>query len=133
MVTASSIGATKAGGYARYLESKTVRSDRGDYYLTPDGEPAQAPGRWLASADTLAQLGIEGATVKGGQLSHSWRDDTLRLAGGFAPREQAAGVAAESTSRSAHPSPCPLSGLSAPTLTTAKKSRRLTPPRSRRR
>jgi conjugative relaxase-like TrwC/TraI family protein len=68
MVTASSIGAAKAGGYARYLESKTVRSDRGDYYLTPDGEPAQAPGRWLASADTLAQLGIEGAMVNGGQF-----------------------------------------------------------------
>ena len=65
VVTASSIGAAKGGGYARYLEGKTVQPERGDYYLTPGGEPAQAPGRWLASADTLAQLGIEGSVVDG--------------------------------------------------------------------
>ena len=65
MVTASSIGAAKGGGYARYLEGKTVQPERGDYYLTPGGEPAQAPGRWLASTDTLAQLGIDGTTVDG--------------------------------------------------------------------
>lgn len=63
VVTASSIGAAKGGGYARYLESKTVQPERGDYYLMPGGEPAQAPGRWLASADTLAQLGIDGRVV----------------------------------------------------------------------
>jgi conjugative relaxase-like TrwC/TraI family protein len=65
VVTASSIGAAKGGGYARYLEGKTVAPERGDYYLTPGGEPAQAPGRWLASADTLAQLGIEDTAVDG--------------------------------------------------------------------
>ena len=65
VVTASSIGAAKGGGYARYLEGKTVAPERGDYYLTPGGEPAQAPGRWLASADTLAQLGIDGRVVDG--------------------------------------------------------------------
>jgi conjugative relaxase-like TrwC/TraI family protein len=65
VVTASSIGAAKGGGYARYLEGKTVAPERGDYYLTPGGEPAQAPGRWLASADTLAQLGIESTVVDG--------------------------------------------------------------------
>jgi conjugative relaxase-like TrwC/TraI family protein len=64
-MTASSIGAAKGGGYARYLEGKTVQPERGDYYLTPGGEPAEAPGRWLASADTLAQLGIEGSSVDG--------------------------------------------------------------------
>ncbi len=64
-MTASSIGAAKGGGYARYLEGKTVQPERGDYYLTPGGEPAQAPGRWLASADTLAQLGIESSVVDG--------------------------------------------------------------------
>src|SRR5271167_1594034 len=64
-MTAASIGAAKGGGYARYLESKTVIPERGDYYLTPDGEPTQAPGRWLASADTLARLGIEGQSVEG--------------------------------------------------------------------
>ena len=65
VVTASSIGAAKGGGYARYLEGKTVQPERGDYYLTPGGEPAQAPGRWLASPDTLAQLGIESSVVDG--------------------------------------------------------------------
>jgi conjugative relaxase-like TrwC/TraI family protein len=62
-MTAASIGAAKGGGYARYLESKTVIPERGDYYLSPDGEPTQAPGRWLASPDTLARLGIEAETV----------------------------------------------------------------------
>ena len=57
-MTAASIGAAKAGGYARYLEGKTVEPERGDYYLTPDGEMAQAPGRWLADAETLDRLGI---------------------------------------------------------------------------
>jgi len=64
-MTAASIGAAKAGGYARYLESKTVVPERGDYYLTPDGEMAQAPGQWLASPGTLARLGIEGSAVEG--------------------------------------------------------------------
>jgi len=64
-MTAASIGAAKGGGYARYLESKTVTPERGDYYLSPEGEPTQAPGRWLASPETLARLGIEGATVDG--------------------------------------------------------------------
>jgi conjugative relaxase-like TrwC/TraI family protein len=64
-MTAASIGAAKAGGYVRYLESKTIEPERGDYYLSPDGEPQQAPGQWLAAPDTLARLGIEGATVQG--------------------------------------------------------------------
>jgi conjugative relaxase-like TrwC/TraI family protein len=65
VMTASSIGAAKGGGYARYLESKTIEPERGDYYLSPDGEPTQAPGQWLATPDTLARLGIEGSTVDG--------------------------------------------------------------------
>ncbi len=65
MLTASSIGAAKGGGYARYLESKTVEPDRGDYYLNAEGEPTQAPGRWLAAADTLARLGIDDGPVDG--------------------------------------------------------------------
>jgi conjugative relaxase-like TrwC/TraI family protein len=64
-MTAASIGASKGGGYARYLESKTIEPERGDYYLSPTGEPTQAPGQWLATANTLAQLGVEGAGVKG--------------------------------------------------------------------
>ena len=58
MVSASSIGAAKGGGYARYLEAKTVTPERGDYYLTPDGELTQAPGRWLAGPETLGRLAI---------------------------------------------------------------------------
>ena len=64
-MTAASIGAAKGGGYARYLESKTVVPERGDYYLTPDGEMSQAPGQWLASRETLARLGIEGSSIEG--------------------------------------------------------------------
>ena len=64
-MTASSIGAAKGRGYARYLESKTVEPERGDYYLSPEGEPTQAPGRWLASAETLQRLGVPGTTVDG--------------------------------------------------------------------
>jgi conjugative relaxase-like TrwC/TraI family protein len=64
-MTAASIAAGKGGGYARYLEGKTIEPERGDYYLSPEGEPTQAPGRWLATPDTLARLGIEGATVDG--------------------------------------------------------------------
>ena len=59
MLTASSIGAAKGGGYARYLESKTVEPERGDYYLSPAGEPTQAPGRWIASPESLARIGVE--------------------------------------------------------------------------
>jgi conjugative relaxase-like TrwC/TraI family protein len=64
-MTAASIGAARGGGYAHYLESKTVVPELGDYYLSPDGEPTQAPGRWLASPDTLARFGIEGSAVDG--------------------------------------------------------------------
>jgi len=64
-MSASSIGAAKGGGYARYLEAKTVAPERGDYYLTPAGELAQAQGRWLAAPDTLERLGIQGEAVDG--------------------------------------------------------------------
>jgi conjugative relaxase-like TrwC/TraI family protein len=59
VMTASSIGAGKAGGYARYLEGKTIAPERGDYYLTPDGELTEAPGRWLSDPETLARLGVD--------------------------------------------------------------------------
>jgi conjugative relaxase-like TrwC/TraI family protein len=66
VMTAASIGASRSGGYARYLESKTVEPERGDYYLSPDGEMAQAPGRWLADEETLSRLGIgNGEPVQG--------------------------------------------------------------------
>ncbi|MHB8243362.1 MAG: relaxase domain-containing protein, partial [Solirubrobacteraceae bacterium] len=84
---AQSIGAGKAGGYARYLESKTVAPERGDYYLTPDGEPTQAPGRWLVSPETRKRLGIESATVDGPDFvelmegRHPGRGEWLRAPG----------------------------------------------------
>ncbi len=61
-----SIGAAKGGGYARYLESKTVEPERGDYYLSPDGEPTQAPGQWLASpGHARAPRASRATTVEG--------------------------------------------------------------------
>ena len=77
-MTAESIGAGGAVEYARYLESKTIAPELGDYYLTPDGEPTQAPGRWLSSADTLARLGIEGERIEG--------KDFIKLMEGRHPR-----------------------------------------------
>lgn len=59
-MSASSIPAGRAGGYARYLDGKTVAPERGDYYLSPDGELTQAPGRWLSDPETLQRLGIDG-------------------------------------------------------------------------
>jgi conjugative relaxase-like TrwC/TraI family protein len=64
-MTAESIGAAKGGGYARYLESKTITPELGDYYLTPDGEPTQAPGRWLLSDETRDRLGLGDGPVDG--------------------------------------------------------------------
>ena len=60
-MSAASIGVAKGGGYARYLESKTVEPERGDYYLRPDGSVTEAPGRWLSDAETLEGLGVSGA------------------------------------------------------------------------
>ncbi len=59
MMSASSIGAGRGGGYARYLEGKTIAPEQGDYYLTPAGELTEAPGRWLSDAETLVRLGID--------------------------------------------------------------------------
>jgi conjugative relaxase-like TrwC/TraI family protein len=66
VMSASSIPAANGGGYARYLEGKTIAPERGDYYLTPDGEMIQAPGRWHADPQTLEALGIDpGLSVVG--------------------------------------------------------------------
>ncbi len=89
-MTAASIGAAKGGGYARYLESKTVQPERGDYYLSPDGEPTQAPGQWLASPDTLARLGIEGSSIEGPEFIALMEGRHPR-SGGFLRRAGATG------------------------------------------
>jgi len=68
-MSASSIGAGRGGGYARYLEGKTIAPEQGDYYLTPDGELTEAPGRWLSDRETLARLGVDpDAPVDGAQF-----------------------------------------------------------------
>jgi conjugative relaxase-like TrwC/TraI family protein len=68
-MSASSIGAGRGGGYARYLEGKTIAPEQGDYYLTPDGQLTEAPGRWLSERGTLARLGIDpDAPVDGRQF-----------------------------------------------------------------
>lgn len=59
MVTAASIGAGQAAGYSAYLESRTVASGRGDYYLSAEGEPVEAPGIWHVVAETEGRLGLD--------------------------------------------------------------------------
>ena len=39
VMTAASIAAGKGGGYARYLEGKTIEPERGDYYLSRRASP----------------------------------------------------------------------------------------------
>ncbi len=58
VMTAMSIKADSAAGYARYLKSKTVVPERGDYYLGPTSEAVQAPGSWHVKRETLTRLGI---------------------------------------------------------------------------
>jgi len=77
MMTAASIAATSAQGYADYLESRTAAPERGDYYLGRDGAPAEAPGRWLTSTEALARVG-----VRPGELAP---DDLRALMEGCAP------------------------------------------------
>jgi conjugative relaxase-like TrwC/TraI family protein len=78
VVTAASIPADRASGYAQYLESKTVEHEHGAYYLTPDGEMTEPSGRWLADPETLQQLGITTGQVVDG-------DDFLALMEGRHP------------------------------------------------
>ncbi len=66
-MSAASIPAARGGDYARYLDGKTIAPERGDYYLTPDGELTQAPGRWLADPQTLERLGIQADAPMSGE------------------------------------------------------------------
>jgi conjugative relaxase-like TrwC/TraI family protein len=68
MMTAASIPAASTGGYADYLDSKTVPPERGDYYLGRDGMPAEAPGRWIGDPDALARVGITPGAVRSREL-----------------------------------------------------------------
>jgi conjugative relaxase-like TrwC/TraI family protein len=69
MMTAASIGAGQAAGYAAYLESRTVVPSRGDYYLSAEGEPTEAQGVWHVLDETRERLGLEvGEAVRAEQL-----------------------------------------------------------------
>jgi conjugative relaxase-like TrwC/TraI family protein len=68
MMTAASIPAASTGGYADYLDGKTVAPEQGDYYLGCDGTPAEAPGRWIGDPDALARVGITPGRVESGEL-----------------------------------------------------------------
>lgn len=68
MMTAASIPAATARGYADYLDAKTVAPERGDYYLGPDGSPAEAPGRWLGDPAALARVGVEAGELQPDEL-----------------------------------------------------------------
>jgi len=57
VVTARSLGI--GTDYARYLEGRAQLPERGDYYLGPDGLPAEAPGRWVMLPETQGLLGID--------------------------------------------------------------------------
>ena len=68
-MTAASIGAGQAAGYAAYLESRTVAPSRGDYYLSASGEPTEAQGVWHVLDETRERLGLEaGEAVRAEQL-----------------------------------------------------------------
>ncbi|MBA3809114.1 MAG: relaxase domain-containing protein [Solirubrobacterales bacterium] len=68
-MTAASIGAGQAAGYSAYLESRTVASSRGDYYLSAEGEPTEAQGVWHVLDETRERLGLEaGEAVRAEQL-----------------------------------------------------------------
>ncbi|MGH2904113.1 MAG: MobF family relaxase [Solirubrobacteraceae bacterium] len=68
-MTAASIGAGQAAGYAAYLESRTVAPSRGDYYLSAEGEPTEAQGVWHVLDETRERLGLEvGEAVRAEQL-----------------------------------------------------------------
>jgi conjugative relaxase-like TrwC/TraI family protein len=68
-MTAASIGTGHAAGYAAYLESRTVASSRGDYYLSAEGEPTEAQGVWHVLDETRERLGLEvGEAVRAEQL-----------------------------------------------------------------
>lgn len=82
MMTASSIAAASAHGYADYLESRTATPERGDYYLGTDGAPAESPGRWLSSSEALGRVGIEPGEVE--------PDDLRALMEGRSPASDAA-------------------------------------------
>ncbi len=123
-MSASSIPAGRAGGYARYLDGKTVAPERGDYYLSPDGELTQAPGRWLSDPETLQRLGIDGnAPVVGEDFVALMEGRNPHTGAWLRPRGRRRwAVAAASTWRSAPRSPYRLCGHS-PILGSASKSK----------
>jgi conjugative relaxase-like TrwC/TraI family protein len=52
MLTVAKVSSGIAGTDAQYLEGKATPAELGDYYLK-DGERVEAPGRWVAGAETF--------------------------------------------------------------------------------
>jgi conjugative relaxase-like TrwC/TraI family protein len=96
-MTAASIGAGDAQGYSAYLLSRTVAPSRGDYYLSGEGLPTEAPGIWQMLDGTQEMLGIQaGSAVSPAQLEalmegrHPATGEHMRAAG--ADGRRAAGI-----------------------------------------
>jgi conjugative relaxase-like TrwC/TraI family protein len=97
MMTGASIGAGQAAGYSAYLESRTVAPSRGDYYLSPAGEPTETPGVWHVLDESRERLGLEtGEAVRAEQLvrlmegRHPGTGEFIRRAG--ADGQRAGGI-----------------------------------------
>jgi conjugative relaxase-like TrwC/TraI family protein len=101
MMTAASIPSTAAGGYADYLDSRTVAPEQGDYYLGHDGAPAEAPGRWLTDETALRRVGVTAGervvttdlrALMEGRAASSPHDEAVWLRGAGADGSRAAGI-----------------------------------------
>ncbi|MGH2916508.1 MAG: MobF family relaxase [Solirubrobacteraceae bacterium] len=85
VLTVAKVTAGGAAGYAEYLQGRSAAGQLGDYYLR-DGEPVEAPGRWVSGAGAIGLNA--GQAVTGQQLRSllAVRDPStglvLRRAGG---------------------------------------------------
>ncbi|HUY61343.1 MAG TPA: MobF family relaxase [Candidatus Dormibacteraeota bacterium] len=72
MLTVHKVGAADTAGYAAYLASQPPgpgTDRRGDYYLGPEGQPAEGPGQWRGQG--AVALGLAG-TVDREALQRVW-------------------------------------------------------------
>ncbi|MEO8968819.1 MAG: MobF family relaxase, partial [Solirubrobacteraceae bacterium] len=88
VLTVAKVTAAGVGGYAAYLEGKTLAVEAGDYYLR-GGERAEAPGRWALGPGGAAELGVDPARAVDGDafrslmaVRHPVSGEALRRVGG---------------------------------------------------
>jgi len=62
VLTVAKVTASRAGGYAGYLDARTQAPEAGDYYLR-DGERVEAPGRWALGERGAAALGVDASAA----------------------------------------------------------------------